>query len=251
MTNPLLPGGIVQRSPRLPLVQTGGKKMPRGTELPLHSLACVDFEAFPQRRTDCLLAAREASDGAIPNRMAMSDREPHRVERRHAGWSCRTTGTIHGSAQRAAEAGVLQHRQRGHAGISHPGSRLRSGDAQRRGGAAARRRCSGSGREERRKQREPGSGSAPAGGKRATLPDRFRTDAYPDPGRAFGYRGGPKRMSLFSALSIGASGMAAQRARAELLVENLANVETTRTPEGGPYRRKDAVFQSAAVESPF
>ena len=58
-------------------------------------------------------------------------------------------------------------------------------------------------------------------------------------------------MSLFSALSIGASGMAAQRARAELLVENLANVETTRTPEGGPYRRKDAVFQSAAVESPF
>ncbi len=59
-------------------------------------------------------------------------------------------------------------------------------------------------------------------------------------------------MSLFAALSIGASGMSAQRARAELLVENLANAETTRTPEGGPYRRKDAVFQSAAaIESPF
>jgi flagellar basal-body rod protein FlgC len=58
-------------------------------------------------------------------------------------------------------------------------------------------------------------------------------------------------MSLFAALSISASGMAAQRARAELLVENLANVETTRTPEGGPYRRKDAVFESSAVESPF
>ncbi len=58
-------------------------------------------------------------------------------------------------------------------------------------------------------------------------------------------------MSLFSALSVGASGMAAQRARAELLVENLANAETTRTPEGGPYRRKDAVFQTAAIESPF
>ena len=58
-------------------------------------------------------------------------------------------------------------------------------------------------------------------------------------------------MSLFAALSIGASGMSAQRARAELLVENLANAETTRTPEGGPYRRKDAVFQSAGVESPF
>jgi flagellar basal-body rod protein FlgC len=58
-------------------------------------------------------------------------------------------------------------------------------------------------------------------------------------------------MSLFSALSVGASGMAAQRTRAELLVENLANAETTRTPEGGPYRRKDAVFTSAEVTSPF
>jgi flagellar basal-body rod protein FlgC len=58
-------------------------------------------------------------------------------------------------------------------------------------------------------------------------------------------------MSLFSALSVGASGMAAQRTRAELLVENMANAETTRTPEGGPYRRKDVVFESGAVESPF
>jgi flagellar basal-body rod protein FlgC len=58
-------------------------------------------------------------------------------------------------------------------------------------------------------------------------------------------------MSLFSILSIGASGMAAQRARAELLVENLANAETTRTPEGGPYRRKDVVFASTTVTSPF
>lgn len=58
-------------------------------------------------------------------------------------------------------------------------------------------------------------------------------------------------MSLFSAFSVGASGMEAQRQRAELLMENLANAETTRTPEGGPYRRKDAVFQSAPVDSPF
>jgi len=58
-------------------------------------------------------------------------------------------------------------------------------------------------------------------------------------------------MSLFSVLSVGASGMAAQRARAELLAENLANAETTRTPEGGPYRRKDVVFASSTVESPF
>jgi flagellar basal-body rod protein FlgC len=58
-------------------------------------------------------------------------------------------------------------------------------------------------------------------------------------------------MSLFSALSVGASGMAAQRTRAELLVENMANAETTRTPEGGPYRRKDVVFESGSVEAPF
>jgi flagellar basal-body rod protein FlgC len=58
-------------------------------------------------------------------------------------------------------------------------------------------------------------------------------------------------MSLFSLLSVSASGMSAQRARAELLVENLANAETTRTPEGGPYRRKDAVFATDAPESPF
>src|SRR5215204_5143966 len=58
-------------------------------------------------------------------------------------------------------------------------------------------------------------------------------------------------MSLFSVLSIGASGMAAQRTRAEMLVENLANAETTRTADGGPYRRKDVVFESAEVDSPF
>jgi flagellar basal-body rod protein FlgC len=51
-------------------------------------------------------------------------------------------------------------------------------------------------------------------------------------------------MSLFSSLVVSASGMAAQKARAEVLVENLANSETTRTPEGGPYRRKDVIFSS-------
>ena len=58
-------------------------------------------------------------------------------------------------------------------------------------------------------------------------------------------------MSLFTMLSINASGMAAQRQRAELLVENLANAETTRTREGGPYRRKDVVFEAQPVASPF
>ena len=58
-------------------------------------------------------------------------------------------------------------------------------------------------------------------------------------------------MSLLSALSISASGMSAQRQRTELLVENLANSDTTRTPEGGPYRRKDAVFVSDPSAADF
>jgi flagellar basal-body rod protein FlgC len=58
-------------------------------------------------------------------------------------------------------------------------------------------------------------------------------------------------MSLFTSLSVSASGMDAQRTRAELLVQNMANADTTRTPEGGPYRRKDVVFQSDSVGSPF
>ena len=58
-------------------------------------------------------------------------------------------------------------------------------------------------------------------------------------------------MSLFSSLSVSASGLAAQRVRAELLVENMANAETTRTPNGGPYRRKDAVFSATPQTSPF
>lgn len=45
--------------------------------------------------------------------------------------------------------------------------------------------------------------------------------------------------------------MSAQRQRTELLVQNLANSETTRTPEGGPYRRKDAVFASEPSAGQF
>ena len=58
-------------------------------------------------------------------------------------------------------------------------------------------------------------------------------------------------MSLFTSLQVSASGMEAQRERAQLLVENMANAETTRTPEGGPYKRKDVVFSSDAQASPF
>jgi flagellar basal-body rod protein FlgC len=58
-------------------------------------------------------------------------------------------------------------------------------------------------------------------------------------------------MSLFGAISVSASGMEAQRARAEVITENLANADTTRTPEGGPYKRKDTVFTTSPVTSSF
>lgn len=58
-------------------------------------------------------------------------------------------------------------------------------------------------------------------------------------------------MSLFSSMQVSASGMAAQRTRAELLVQNIANSETTRTPEGGPYKRQDVVFSTEEQSSPF
>ncbi len=58
-------------------------------------------------------------------------------------------------------------------------------------------------------------------------------------------------MSLFSTISVSASGLSAQRERAEVLVENIANADTTRTAEGGPYRRRDVVFETQRVSSPF
>lgn len=47
---------------------------------------------------------------------------------------------------------------------------------------------------------------------------------------------------FLSGFRIGSSGMAAQRARMNTISSNIANINTTRTPEGGPYRRKDVVF---------
>lgn len=55
---------------------------------------------------------------------------------------------------------------------------------------------------------------------------------------------------LFSAMDVSSSALTAQRRRLELLVTNLANAQTTRTPEGGPYRRQDVVFATRSFE-PF
>jgi flagellar basal-body rod protein FlgC len=45
-------------------------------------------------------------------------------------------------------------------------------------------------------------------------------------------------------LRISASGLAAQRLRMNTISSNIANINTTHSPEGGPYRRKDVVFES-------
>ena len=58
-------------------------------------------------------------------------------------------------------------------------------------------------------------------------------------------------MGLYDALGVGASGLAAQRARVEALTENIANSETTRTPDGGPYRRRRVVFEAAPAAHAF
>ena len=49
-------------------------------------------------------------------------------------------------------------------------------------------------------------------------------------------------MSLQRAFAISAAGLSAQRTRMETVASNLANARTTRTPEGGPYRRQAPVF---------
>ena len=51
-------------------------------------------------------------------------------------------------------------------------------------------------------------------------------------------------MSISQIFDIASTGMAAQRLRVQLIASNVANSETTRTREGGPYRRRDAVFQT-------
>jgi flagellar basal-body rod protein FlgC len=54
-------------------------------------------------------------------------------------------------------------------------------------------------------------------------------------------------LSVFSALEVAASGLSAQRVRMNTIASNLANARTTRTEDGGPYRRQDPVFEVASL----
>lgn len=58
-------------------------------------------------------------------------------------------------------------------------------------------------------------------------------------------------MSLFGAMDISASGLTAQRLRLDIIANNLANAETTRTEAGGPYRRQVPVFEARQPAQSF
>lgn len=59
----------------------------------------------------------------------------------------------------------------------------------------------------------------------------------------------PAIRPLFRTMGIAASGLSAQRVRMETIATNIANAETTRTPAGGPYRRRAVQMETASAES--
>jgi len=58
-------------------------------------------------------------------------------------------------------------------------------------------------------------------------------------------------MDFFNSIQTSSSGLSAQRLRMNLISGNLANVNTTRTQQGGPYRRKEAIFAAQSMNSTF
>ncbi|ACL70440.1 flagellar basal body rod protein FlgC [Halothermothrix orenii] len=54
---------------------------------------------------------------------------------------------------------------------------------------------------------------------------------------------------MLDSLNISASGLTAQRLRMDIIADNIANVNTTRTEDGGPYRRKLPVFREREADS--
>jgi len=58
-------------------------------------------------------------------------------------------------------------------------------------------------------------------------------------------------MDLMTAMEVGSTGLKAQRANLNVISMNMANIRTTKTLDGGPYRRKSVSFESTPVYSPF
>ena len=57
-------------------------------------------------------------------------------------------------------------------------------------------------------------------------------------------------MGLFSSINIASSGLTAQRTRLDVIADNIANVNTTRTNEGGPFKRSRVIFRPR-VSQPY
>lgn len=58
-------------------------------------------------------------------------------------------------------------------------------------------------------------------------------------------------MDFMTAMRVSSSGMTAQRTRMNTISSNIANVHTTQTPEGGPYRRKDVILDAIPEQKNF
>ena len=58
-------------------------------------------------------------------------------------------------------------------------------------------------------------------------------------------------MDFMTALDVAASGLSAKRTHMNVISSNMANINTTRTAEGGPYRRKSVILESTPTRSPF
>ena len=56
-------------------------------------------------------------------------------------------------------------------------------------------------------------------------------------------------MNIFTAMEVSASGLTAQRQRLNVVAENLANAQVTRTPQGGPYLRKNVILETQPAEN--
>ena len=57
-------------------------------------------------------------------------------------------------------------------------------------------------------------------------------------------------MGLFTSINIASTGMAAERLRSDVISDNIANASTTRTQEGGAYKRSRVVFEPIAASNP-
>lgn len=58
-------------------------------------------------------------------------------------------------------------------------------------------------------------------------------------------------MGFFTSLDIGASGLTAQRLRMDTISQNIANINTTRTKDGTPYRRREVMFEERTGSDSF